>query len=197
MMPSVPDAGRRQVEGGRRAEAARAEQQHLGVEQLQLARLAHLGQQEVALVAVALGRGEGLRRRPGAAVVLPLVEAADQRLHVGVAEVAHGLGGEGRAHAAGAVDDDRAGLVGQLALDLELEVAPGQVDGAGDGALLVLVGLPDVEEGDAAALEQGSARRPGPPRGWTPWPRSADLGEWARSNLRVAAGRLVRPASNC
>ena len=55
---------------------------------------------------------------------------------------------------AGAVDDDRARLVGELALDLELEVAPGQVDGARDGALLVLVGLADVEEGDAAGLEQ-------------------------------------------
>jgi hypothetical protein len=29
-------------------------------------------------------------------------------------------------------------------------------------------------------------RRPGPPRGWTPWPRSADLGVWARLNLQVA-----------
>ena len=47
-------AGGRQVQRGRRAEAAGAEQQHLGVEQLELALLAHLGQQEVALVAVAL-----------------------------------------------------------------------------------------------------------------------------------------------
>ena len=109
----------------------------------------------MALVAVALGRGQRLRRRPGPAVVLPLVEPADERLDVGVAEVAHGLGGEGRADPTGAVDDDRARLVGELALHLELEVAPGQVDGAGDGALLVLVGLPDVEEGDATGLQEG------------------------------------------
>ena len=71
------DAGRGQVEGGRRAQPAGAEQEDLRVEQLQLAHLAHLGQEQVALVAVALGRGQGLRRRPGAAVVLPLVEPAD------------------------------------------------------------------------------------------------------------------------
>ena len=38
------DAGRREVERGRRAEAAGAEQQHLGVEQLLLALQADLGQ---------------------------------------------------------------------------------------------------------------------------------------------------------
>ena len=149
------DPGGRQVERGRRSEPARTEQQDLGVEQLELADLAHLGQEQVALVAVALGRGEGLRRRPGAAVVLPLVEPADQRLDVGVAEVAHGLGGKGRPHATGAVDDDRARLVGELALHLELEVTAGQVHRVGDGSLLVLVGLPDVEERDAALLEKG------------------------------------------
>ena len=58
MMPIVPDAGRGQVERGRRAEAAGAEQQHLGVEQLRLALVADLGQQQVALVAVALVRGQ-------------------------------------------------------------------------------------------------------------------------------------------
>ena len=52
------DAGGGQVQRGRRAEAAGAEQQHLGVEQLQLALLADLGQEQVALVAVALLGGE-------------------------------------------------------------------------------------------------------------------------------------------
>ena len=54
MMPIVPTPGRGQVERRRRAEAARAEQQDLGVEQPQLALLADLGQQQVAVVAVAL-----------------------------------------------------------------------------------------------------------------------------------------------
>ena len=65
MMPRGPDAGRGQVEGRRRAEAAGAEEEHLGAEQLLLAHLAHLGEQQVALVAVPLGRRQGLRRRPG------------------------------------------------------------------------------------------------------------------------------------
>ena len=48
------DAGRREVERGRRAEAAGAEQEDLRVEQLLLALDADLGEQEVARVALAL-----------------------------------------------------------------------------------------------------------------------------------------------
>ena len=48
------DARRREVERGRRAEPAGAEQQHLRVEQLALAVLADLRQEEVARVALAL-----------------------------------------------------------------------------------------------------------------------------------------------
>ena len=54
------DAGRGEVQRGRRAEAAGAEQEHLGVEQLGLALDADLGQQEVALVAVASGPGSSV-----------------------------------------------------------------------------------------------------------------------------------------
>ena len=55
------DAGGGEVERGRRAEAAGAEQQHLGVEQLELALEADLGHEQVARVALALLGGE----RPG------------------------------------------------------------------------------------------------------------------------------------
>ena len=48
------DAGGGEVQRGRRAEAAGAEQQHLAGEQLGLALGADLGQQQVAPVAVAL-----------------------------------------------------------------------------------------------------------------------------------------------
>ena len=74
-------------------------------------------------------------------------------------------------------------------------MAPGQVHGTGQGALLVLVGLPDVEERHAAAPPAGPGRRPAPPRGWTPWPRSAGLWEWPLSNLRVAPAGRRRLAS--
>ena len=85
------DAGRGEVEGGRRTEAAGAEQQHLRVEQLLLALLADLGEQEVALVAVALLGGQRGRDLPVAALVLPPVEAADHRHDVGVAELLRGV----------------------------------------------------------------------------------------------------------
>ena len=53
-----PDSGRREVERRRRAEAARADQQHLRVEQLLLALEADLGDQQVARVALLLLGGE-------------------------------------------------------------------------------------------------------------------------------------------
>src|SRR5437868_4869244 len=54
--------------------------------------------------------------------------------------------------AAGAVDDHRAALVGDLPLHLELQEPPGDEHRPGDRALVELVGLPHVEEGDPAPL---------------------------------------------
>ena len=87
MMPMGAHAGGGEVERGGRAEATGAEQEHPGVEQLQLALDADLGQEEVALVAVALLGREHRRDLPVAALVLPLVEAAGHRDDVGVAEL--------------------------------------------------------------------------------------------------------------
>ena len=56
--PERADAGRGEVQRGRRAETAGAEQQDLGVEQLLLALDADLGDQQVARVALALLGGE-------------------------------------------------------------------------------------------------------------------------------------------
>ena len=99
----------------------------------------------MALVAVALVGREADRHPPLAALVLPAPEAAGHRHDVGVAELLQRLGREGRAHAARAVHDDGRGLVEHLALDLALEVAAGDVERAREGALVVLVGLADVE----------------------------------------------------
>ena len=52
------DAGRREVERRGAAEAARAEQEHLAPEQLRLAGLADLGEEDVTRVAIALRVGE-------------------------------------------------------------------------------------------------------------------------------------------
>ena len=50
-----------EVERGGRAQPARAQQQHLGLEQLRLTLLADLGEDEVAAVALLLGGGEHQR----------------------------------------------------------------------------------------------------------------------------------------
>ena len=139
------DAGGGQVEGGGRPEAARSEQQDLGLEQLGLPGGVHLREQQVALVAVALLGGQADRGLPVPALVLPLVEPAGHGGHVGVAELGQGVRGERRAGAAGAVDDDVGVVVGDPALDLALQVAPGDVHRTGERPLLVLVGLPHVE----------------------------------------------------
>ena len=82
-------------------------QQHLGVEQLRLPRLADLGQQEVAAVADLLLGGELAVLGDRHALVLPGVEAAAHRDDVLVAQLLQDAAGEQRARAAGAVGDDR------------------------------------------------------------------------------------------
>ena len=78
---------------------------------------------------------------------------------VGVTELLHGLGREGAAHAAGAVDDDLGVLVEQATLDLRFEVTTRDVDRVGQRTLVVLVGLADVEHDRAGRDALGSGRR--------------------------------------
>jgi hypothetical protein len=93
-MPSVPTPAGGQVERGRRAQAAGAEQEHLGVEQLLLALGADLGEQEVARVALALLGREGLGDLDGVAAVLPQRDAAGHRLDVLEAELVQRVRGQ-------------------------------------------------------------------------------------------------------
>jgi len=117
----------------------------------------------VTLVADALIGRQDLGRRPGESLVLPLVETADDRHDVGVAEVLERLGGEGRAHAPRAVNGDGRVLVRQSTLDGELQIAPRHMDRAGHGTLFVLFGLSNVEQrevikpcGDLARVDFGN-----------------------------------------
>ncbi len=80
------------------------------------------------------------------AVPLPVGEAPGHRADVLVAELPERAGGEGRARAAGAVDDDLLCLVGDEGLDAALEVAARDVRGAGEVPLLPLVPLAHVEQ---------------------------------------------------
>ncbi len=167
------DPGGSEVERGRRAETAGAEQQHLGAEQLDLALDADLGEEQVAHVAVALVGAEHHRQVPRATLVLPAPEAARHRHDIGVPELLQRAGGERRANSSGAVHDDRYRLVGELVLDLRLEMAAWDVDGTGERALVVLVRLADVEH--TCAIGDSCGR-----------PLGGDLGD-----LRLGGGEKV------
>ncbi len=116
--PDLADPGGRQVQPGRRPEAARAEQEHLRVEHLHLPLEADLGNEDVARVALLLLRGERARRDDGEAAVAPEGDAAGHRADVLVAEVlGEGLGGQRRADPGGAVEDDPPRTVGHELLE--------------------------------------------------------------------------------
>jgi hypothetical protein len=143
----MPDARGREVERRRGAEAARAEQQDLRVEQLQLSRLADLGDQCVTRVARALLRGEGARRCDVVAVALPVDEPAGERHRPLVAELLQALRRERGALARRAVENDRHRVVGHAAFDPRLEAPTRDVDRTGDVALVPLVVAADVDPG--------------------------------------------------
>ena len=98
-----------------------------------------------AVAATALGV-EHLGLGPRVAGLLPAGEAAGERDDIGVAEIGQRLGAEGRACAGGAGEDDAPALVRRLGLDAGLEESARDVDGLGDRALLVLIGLAHVDE---------------------------------------------------
>ena len=87
--PEVADAGRGEVQRGRRAEAAGAEQQDLRVEQLELALLADLGDQRGGASSARAARARACAAADDVvAVALPVGEAAGERDDVLVAELA-------------------------------------------------------------------------------------------------------------
>ena len=144
--PERADARGREVERGRRAESARADEEDARVEDALLAVLADLGDEQVPAVARALLRGEDARDRDLEAVPLPVAEPASEVDDALVAELAQGLRSERGAGARRAVDDERPRLVGDEALDALLEPAAARVQGARDVPLLPLVRLADVDE---------------------------------------------------
>ena len=162
--PERADAGRGQVQRRRRAQAAGAQQQDLGVEQLLLTLDPDLGQQQMARVALALLGGHRARSLDLVAAVLPQREAAGHRLDVLVAEVLEQRAGRpGRAVARGAVQDHVLAAIGHGALDPGLEIALGHVLGAGDVTGRPLLGLAHVDD-DRAVAQPARARRPDRPR---------------------------------
>ena len=76
-------------------------------------------------------------------------------------------------------------MVGDAVLDLALEVATGDVHRAGDRALLVLVGLADVEHHGAGSIATAVVRRGGVDL--------ADLGLGLREQIAEASHRVENP----
>ena len=144
--PERADSGCGEVQGGRRAEAAGADEKNARVKEPLLPVLADLGDEQMAAVPGALLGREDARDRDVEAVALPVLEAAREVDDVRVSEVLEHLRGEGRARAGRAVDDQRASLVGHQAFDPLLEAATTRVDRTRDVPLVPLVGLADVHE---------------------------------------------------
>ena len=142
-------------------------------EQLRLALRADLGDQQVAAVALLLLLAEGDRLVPREAGRLPRLEPTGHRGHVGVAELLERLGGEERANAAGAVQDDRRVAVRDRVLDLLLDVALADVDRTREVALVPFGVLADVDDGRAGG------------QGVDPWGVTSRI--WARASLRRSA----------
>jgi hypothetical protein len=106
----------------------------------------------VARVTLALLWRERGRDLDLVAAVLPEGDAALHRLDVLVTEdLLEGVGRPRRAIARGAVEDHAAGLVRSGALDPRLEVAAGDVNGAGEVRLVPLMLLTDVDDHGAVA----------------------------------------------
>jgi hypothetical protein len=144
-IPSVPTPAAARYSAA--AEAAGADQQHLGVEQLLLALEADLRDQQVARVALALLGRESHRPLEVIAAVLPQREAAVHHGHVVVAEqLLHRDGRERGAILRGAVRDHAPAAVRHRSLDARLEVSAWHMDGAGDVPHLILLLLAHVED---------------------------------------------------
>jgi hypothetical protein len=150
-----PDPGGGEIEGGRAAEATRADKQRLAREQLRLTGRADLRDEQVATVALLLLATQDDRAIEFEAGALPALEALGHGRHVGVAHLLQGLGGEQRADTAGAVQDHRLVAVGGDTLDVLLDVGLRHVLGARDVALLPLGRLADVDDRGGSAVERG------------------------------------------
>ena len=137
---------RGEVQRGRGAEPTGADKEHSGFEQLLLARLAYALEDEVAAVASLLFDGQSVAFAPGLPGLLPSVEAALKRSHVGVAELLHHGSGEDRPVAGRAVDDDGGFAVGHLLGHGVFENAARDGDGTFDDAEEVFVGFPYVDQ---------------------------------------------------
>ena len=142
-----PDAGRGEVERGRRPEPAGADQERLRAEELRLAGRADLGDQQVAAVALLLlgGRGRPASRTRDRRPSRPGTRRTSRRRSCSPSRPASGrrTASARRRRSTGSTWASRSGAT---ALDLLLDVALGDVGGAGQVALLPLGRLAHVDD---------------------------------------------------
>ena len=148
-----PDPGGREIQRTRRSEPTGADEEGLRAEQLRLAGRSDLRDEQMAAVALLLLRCQHDRGIEGEARTLPRLEPAGHRRDVGVAHLGEGLRREQRADTASAVQDDLGVAIGGDGFDLLLDVALGDVGGAGHMALLPLRRLADVDDDRGAGCE--------------------------------------------
>jgi hypothetical protein len=145
---------------GRRPQSAGAHHQHPPVQEPQLAGDPYLGHQQMTRVAGLRIRVEHALNGEGNALVRPAIEAAGEVAHVPVAQAPQVLGGgEQRALADHAEDHQGAVLVGHPVLDVDLQIAAPQGQGARRRDLGNLLRLAHVHEDRSCLLQlQGLAR---------------------------------------
>src|SRR5207249_6596653 len=101
-----PDPCCCQLVGRRRAEPSGPDQENLRLQELELSRLPHFRDGQVAAVAPAIRLGENLRDRQTPAFAAPAVESARERLDAFIAEALEALRRQQRTVARGAIEDD-------------------------------------------------------------------------------------------
>ena len=152
--PQGPNSGRREIEGGRRAQPSGADQEHLRVQQLELALDPDLGQHGVSRVAHPLLGLEALGGDHRQSLLGPCLDSARDRGHVLVAElVLQEVGGARRAVARRAVDDHPRGPVRHQLGDPLADGGRRHQVGSLEVGLVPLVRLAGVDEDHVAALD--------------------------------------------
>src|SRR5215471_6465982 len=98
------DAGRSQVDTGRRSQTSGADKQYLAFQQFQLTLFSDLRNSQVTAVACHLVFADLLRRDEPEPVVLPFIKAAPHRVNVGIPEVLKSFGCKRGSGAARTID---------------------------------------------------------------------------------------------
>ena len=158
--PDRADAGGREVERDGRTEAAGADEEHAGIEQLPLTLEADLRDEHLPGVTPLLGGAEQALRWliPRTVVPPPVHRRGFHARHVRVAGAGQELGGAGRPRSGGAVEKQRRVEVRRDLADSLRYLGQGHVDCPGDVPTLPLVRLANVDDPVTAPRQRNGLR---------------------------------------